>query len=79
MSKALSLRINDDIFRETEEIIHKNNIPRNMYINHALSFYNRFNKRKLLKNQLQLESLLVQNNSMEVLNEFEILEDNILE
>jgi hypothetical protein len=79
MSRALSMRIQDDIFLETEEIIRKNKIPRNSYINQALSFYNKLNKRSLLKKQLQHESHLVQHNSMEILNEFEKLEDNILE
>ena len=79
MSKALSLKIKDDIFKEVEEIIHQTNIPRNAYINQALSFYNKLNKRKLVKKQLQYESNLVQHNSLEVLEEFEKIEDDITE
>ena len=79
MSKALSLKIKDDIFKEVEEIIHQANIPRNAYINQALSFYNKLNKRKLVKKQLQYESNLVQHNSLEVLEEFEKIEDDITE
>ena len=79
MSKALSLKINDDIFKEVEEIIHQTKTPRNAYINQALSFYNKLNKRKLVKKQLQYESNLVQHNSLEVLEEFEKIEDEIPE
>ena len=77
MSKALSLKINDDIFKEVEEIIHQKGLPRNTYINQALSFYNKINKRKLLKKQLHYESNLVQQNSLEILDEFEKVEDSI--
>ena len=52
MSKALSLKVKDDIFKEVEEIVFQINIPRNAYINQALSFYNKLNKRKLLKKKL---------------------------
>ncbi len=79
MSKALSLKVKDDIFKEVEEIVHQTNIPRNAYINQALSFYNKFNKRKLLKRKLHYESHLVKNNSLEVLEEFEKIEDEIQE
>lgn len=79
MSKALSLKIKDDIFKEVEEITHQTNIPRNTYINRALSFYNKLNKRKLTKKQLRYESNLVQQNSLEVLEEFEKIEDDIQE
>ena len=77
MAKALSLKINNEIFKEVEEIITQIDIPRNTYINHALSVYNKLNKRKLLKKQLQYESSLVQQNSLKILDEFEKLEDEI--
>jgi hypothetical protein len=79
MSKPLSLKIKDDIFKEVEEIIHQTNIPRNAYINQALSFYNKLTKRKLIKKQLQYESNLVTHNSLEVLEEFERFEADIPE
>lgn len=75
MSKVLSLKLRDDVFQEIETIIQKLKIPRNTYINEALSFYNRQNRRKILKKQLARESMLVQNNSMEILADFEKLED----
>ena len=79
MSKPISLKIKDDIFKEVEEIIHQTNIPRNAYINQALFFYNKLTKRKLIKKQLQYESNLVTHNSLEVLEEFEEFEDDIPE
>lgn len=79
MSKLLSLKIRDDIFLEVEKIIKRKKIPRNAYINQALMFYNNFNKRTNLKKQLQYESNVVKNNSLEILEGFEKLEDEFIE
>jgi len=79
MAKVLSLKLRDDIFREVEDIIHKIKKSRNAYINEALAFYNQENRKKLLRKTLELESRLVRKNSLEVLEEFEKLEDRILE
>lgn len=79
MAKVLSLKLRDDIFREVEDIIHKIKKSRNAYINEALAFYNQENRKKLLKRALEIESQLVRKNSLEVLEEFEKLEDRILE
>ena len=79
MSKALSLKLKEDVFKDVERITRKIKIPRNTYINKALEFYNNFNKRKLLKTQLLKESKLVKENSIHVLNEFDQIEDDIFE
>ena len=79
MSKALSLKLKEDVFKDVERITRKIKMPRNTYINKALEFFNRFNQRKLLKTQLLKESELVQKNSITVLNEFEQIEDEIIE
>lgn len=79
MPKVLSLKLKDDIFEEVEEIIHKIKKSRNAYINDALDFYNRENRRKFIKKQLEYESKLVRESSMKTLEEFEKLEDPILE
>lgn len=79
MSKALSLKLKEDVFKDVERITRKIKIPRNTYINKALEFYNSFNKRKLLKTQLLKESKLVKENSIHVLNEFDQIEDDIFE
>lgn len=79
MSKALSLKLSDRIFDEVEKITKEINKPRNAYINEALHFYNRFIKRKRIKEILKKESNLINSDSLEVLSEFEAIEDEILE
>jgi metal-responsive CopG/Arc/MetJ family transcriptional regulator len=71
--KTVSLKIDDLIFEETERILSKNKKPRNRYINDALEYYNRVQKRMLLEKSLKKESNLVKEESMNVLNEFENL------
>ncbi len=79
MSKILSLKVKDDVFAETEDIIESMHKPRNAYINEALSFYNKFIKRRLLKEQLRKESRMVSESSLEALRELELIEDEIPE
>ena len=79
MFKALSLKLQEDIFKQVEEIRRTANIPRNTYINLALKFYNQLNRKKMLKKQLAEASKLVEANSLEVLKEFEALDDPIFE
>ena len=73
--KNLSLKMDDSIFSETEKIVTRIKKNRNRYINEAVDFYNILQKRKILANQLQKESKLVQEQSMKVLAEFEKLQD----
>jgi hypothetical protein len=73
--KSLSLKLDDAIFDETEEITATLNLARNRYINEALKIYNQVNKRRLLKKQLIKESKLTSDDSMEILREFEQLMD----
>jgi predicted transcriptional regulator len=73
--KTLSLKLDDQIFDEAEEITSKLKLARNRYINEAVSIYNKFNKRRILKKQLQKESKLVAKDSMDILHEFEKLID----
>ena len=75
MSKNLSLKLQDEIFEETERIVKKIKRPRNAYINEAVHFYNKLHARRLLKNQLLKESNMVKNDSMAVLKEFETFEE----
>lgn len=73
--KNLSLKLEDNIFQETEKIVAKVKKNRNRYINEAIEFYNRLHKRRLLSKQLSKESKIVSKNSMEILAEFEKLTD----
>lgn len=69
--KTLSLKLDDATFDEAEEITTQLNQARNRYINEAVSLYNQFNKRKILKNKLLKESKLTMKDSLKVLHEFE--------
>ncbi len=73
--KTLSLKLDDKIFDEAEEITSKLKLARNRYINEAVNIYNTLNKRRLLKKQLAKESKLTSKDSMDILREFEKLMD----
>ena len=75
--KTLSLKLDDSVFEETEEVVAELKVARNRYINEALSLYNKFNKRKALKKRLAKESKLVTQSSAEILTEFEKLADEV--
>lgn len=47
--KNVSLKLDDSIFRETEKILSRIKKPRNRYINEAIAYYNRIQKRLLLE------------------------------
>jgi predicted transcriptional regulator len=73
--KTLSLKLDDNIFNETEVILTKVKKSRNRYINEAVDYYNRINKRNLIAQKLAKESKLVRKESLIVLAEFESFHD----
>ena len=73
--KTLSLKLDDLVYEETEQLLEKIKKPRNRYINEALQYYNRIQKRKIISKLLISESKLVSEESMNVLNEFEHLDE----
>lgn len=73
--KNLSLKLEDEIFQETEKIVSKIKKNRNRYINEAIEFYNKLHQRRLLSKQLSRESKMVSKDSLEVLAEFEKISD----
>jgi len=73
--KTLSLKLDDIVYEETEQLLEKINKPRNRYINEALQYYNRIQKRKIISQMLTAESKLVSEESMNVLNDFENLDE----
>ena len=73
--KTLSLKLDDIVYEETEQLLEKIEKPRNRYINEALQYYNRIQKRKIISKLLILESKLVSEESMKVLSEFENLDE----
>ncbi len=74
--KTLSLKLDEILFQQTENILSKLNKPRNRYINEALAYYNKVQNRKLIEKKLAFESNLVGDESMKVLGEFEAIDSN---
>lgn len=72
--KMISLKLDDDIFTETEKMVEQLKISRNKYINEAIDNYNRQLARQMLARQYAYESKLVRAESMNVLREFEGLD-----
>jgi hypothetical protein len=77
MSKNLSLKLQDEIFEETEQVLRKVKRPRNAYINEAIHFYNKLITRRVLKDRLVKESSMVSADSMVVLEEFEKFKEEL--
>jgi predicted transcriptional regulator len=72
--KTVSLKIDNSIFGETEKILSKISTSRNRYINEAIEYYNKAQKRQILEKKLKIESDLVQNDSLAILKDFEKLD-----
>jgi hypothetical protein len=73
--KTLSLKLDDLVYEETEQLLEKIKKPRNRYINEALHYYNKIQKKKIVNKILILESKLVSDDSMDMLAEFENFEE----
>lgn len=73
--KTLSLKLDDFVYQETEELLGEIKKPRNRYINEALQYYNRIQRKKIIEKRLEAESKMVSEESMKVLSEFEKLDD----
>jgi len=74
--KSLSLKLDDDIHERTEKLLAKLKKSRNRYFNEAIDLYNRLYERKLLAKRFAKASEAVSADSMEVLKEFDRLEDD---
>ncbi|MBW6459970.1 MAG: hypothetical protein K0B08_05295 [Bacteroidales bacterium] len=72
--KTVSLKIDDAIFLDTEKILSRIKKTRNRYINEAIDYYNRHQRRMILEKKLKSESDLVKKDSLSVLNEFETMD-----
>jgi hypothetical protein len=79
MSKALSLKLQDNIYQDAEVMRGKVNMPRNTYINKAVDYFNKMNRKRFLKKQLAKECKLGKDSALEVLHEFEQLDDNLFD
>ncbi|PRZ00952.1 hypothetical protein [Marinilabilia salmonicolor] len=69
--KTVSLKIDDSIFGETEKILSRIKKPRNRYINEALDYYNKVQRKNILEKKLRKESEIVKSDSMSALKDFE--------
>jgi hypothetical protein len=72
--KTLSLKLDETVFSETEQVLQHVKKSRNRYINEALEFYNKIQKRKLIASKLEKESKLLRDESLLVLHEFETID-----
>ncbi|MFN4122447.1 MAG: hypothetical protein ACK4GL_03985 [Flavobacteriales bacterium] len=72
--RTLSLKLDESIYKETEELLNQIKKPRNRYINEALLYYNKVQNRKILANSLIAEFKIVSEESMKILAEFDIFD-----
>ncbi len=72
--KTVSLKIDESIFIETDKILEGLKKSRNRYINEAIEYYNRVQKRAALEKKLKRESEMTREGAMEVLRELEAFE-----
>lgn len=71
MSKPLSVKMDDDVFRDADRIVKRTHTNRNAYINKAVRFMNKLHERRLLSERYRTDAAEVRNSSAEVLKEFE--------
>jgi metal-responsive CopG/Arc/MetJ family transcriptional regulator len=76
MSKLISVKIDEKVLEETDEMVKKLNISRNKFVNEAIVEYTKMQKRAELEEQIRKEIGLIRESSLEVLKEFEALEDD---
>ena len=76
MAKAISLKLDDDLFEDLTKLTKSLGTSRNRYINEAIEAYNRKMKREELAEIFKKEVPLIRASTMEVLREFEALEDD---
>lgn len=67
--------MDDQVFEETEGILRKIRVPRNAYINQAVEFYNRCQKKLLLKKKFRKDVEILREDTKKFLKDFELLED----
>lgn len=75
--KSISLKLNDEIYKETESLLQDLKTSRNKYINEAIRYYNHLQKSRLIEKQLALESKMIYKDSMLILHDFERLQDEM--
>ena len=64
--KNISLKLDELVYLDTEEVIEALGKTRNRYINEAVAYYNVIQKRELIRAQFERESKLVSAESMKM-------------
>ena len=77
--KSLSLKLEDNIFLETEKMLKNIKKSRNAYINEAVEFYNKHQRRLWLEKQLAFEAELVGQDSVEMARSLENLDPHLID
>lgn len=77
--KNLSLKLEDQISLETERILEGLKKPRNTYINEAIEFYNRHQRRLWLEKQFAYEAKLAGEDSVEMARSLENLDPHLID
>jgi predicted transcriptional regulator len=75
MAKALSLKLDDPTYRDTEKIRKRLKLPRNTYIRKAINHYNALHERKLLQREYREASRRLGAAHLDYLKETELLDD----
>ena len=75
MSKTFSLKLDDTVFEEMEKLLKKIKISHNAFINEAVDFYTKFQKRLLMQRQLKKESVLLRQEVAFLIKRSELLKD----
>ena len=77
--KSLSLKLEDNIFLETEKMLKNIKKSRNAYINEALEFYNKHQRRLWLEKQFAFEAELAGQDSVEMARSLENLDPHLID
>jgi hypothetical protein len=71
MSKAISVKIDEEVFLQAERIVRRQHTNRNAYINKAIRLLNRLAERDMLRGVLERESLASRKENAKVLRDFD--------
>ena len=77
--KAISLKIQEDVFEELEKTVKEIHMSRNAYINKAVDFYNKINRKRKNRRLLKEASLKVRDQSLAFLREIEGIDSHLIE
>jgi predicted transcriptional regulator len=75
MLKMISLKLEEEAFRDADRLAKRSHVSRNAYINKAVKFMNRLHERKLLSVRYRVDAREANASSSEVLKEFESFQD----